>query len=331
MKIAVLMSGGADSSVAAYLLKREGWEIFGIHMVHLEKPNPRVFDVARELHVDLKLVDVRDFFRREIINYFVDEYRKGRTPNPCYFCNRIVKFGLLLEKAKELGAKFIASGHYAKVMGGKLYMALDKSKDQSYFLSSLSKEVLKKVIFPLGEMKKEEVISLAKNLGIEFEEESQDVCFLKGNLSDFLKKQGVNPGKGHFILDGKVVGEHEGYAFYTIGQRKGLGVSLGRRVYTTKIDPEGNRVFLGEKRDVMYDMMIVESLNFLEDVPEAFEAVVKVRSNFRPVRAEVHINRGRAFVKFERGVFAVTPGQIAVFYDGEKVVMSGVIERGEKL
>ncbi len=330
MRVALLMSGGVDSAVAALVLKDEGYEVFGVHMVHLDKPDDRVFEVSRKLGIDLEILDVRREFKRKIIDYFVREYRMGRTPNPCYFCNREMKFGILFEKAMELGAKLIASGHYARIVDGKLLKAVDEGKDQSYFLSSLRREYLEKILLPIGGMRKMEVLKLAEELGMEFGEESQDVCFLEGDLKSFLKSRGLNPGSGDFVMDGKVVGKHEGYAFYTIGQRRKLGLSVGRRVYVSGIDPKKNVVFLGEKEDVMYDMMIVGNLNFLDDVKESFRSEVKVRSNFRAVGASVKVEEDFAIVKFDEEVFAVTPGQIAVFYDGEKVLMSGVIERGEK-
>lgn len=330
MRVAILMSGGVDSTTAAHMLKGKGFEIFGIHMVHLDKPNEKVFKVAQELGIELKVLDIREEFKKRIIQYFIDEYRKGRTPNPCYFCNRFIKFGILFEEALKLGADIVASGHYARIINGKLFAAFDKSKDQSYFLSSLRREILKKVTFPLGDVKKEDVMNLARDMGIEFDGESQDVCFLEKDLRSFLKEKGLNPGAGSFMMDGKVVGKHDGYAFYTIGQRKGLGLSLGKKVYVSKIDPEKNIVFLGEKDDVMYDMMFVSSLNFLDDVSGEFRSLVKIRSNFNAVGAFVKIMGNSAIVRFDEKVFAVTPGQIAVFYDGEKVVMSGVIERGGK-
>ena len=332
MRIAVLMSGGVDSSIAAFLLKKEGHDVFGIHMVHLQKPNERVLEVARRIGIEVKIVDLRALFKSTIIGYFTEEYKRGRTPNPCYFCNRLIKFGFLFDVADKMGADLMASGHYARVVDGKLHMAIDRSKDQSYFLSSIRRDFFKRIVFPLGEMRKEEVKRIASSeLGIEFESESQDVCFLKGkSLKEFLMEHGVRPGKGKFVYKGKIVGESEGYAFYTIGQRKGLGVSLGKRVYVSSIDPKNNLVILGDKEDVMYDMMVVRELNFLEDVPERFEAEVKIRSNFAPAEAEVEIRGDTALVRFKRKVFAVTPGQIAVFYWRDQVIMSGVIEEGMK-
>ncbi len=330
MRVALLMSGGVDSTVAAHVLKDEGYDVFGVHMIHLDRPDDRVFEVSKKLGIDIEIVDVRRKFEEEIIDYFVKEYRAGRTPNPCYFCNRLMKFGILFEKAMELGADLVASGHYARVVDGKLFKAVDDSKDQSYFLSSLKKRYLKKILLPLGDMRKAEVLKLARELGLEFDGESQDVCFLKEDLKSFLKGKGLDPGPGNFVMNGKVVGKHDGYAFYTIGQRRKLGLSIGKRVYVVGVNPKRNVVFLGEKEDVMYDMMIVGSLNFLDDVKESFKSEVKIRSNFDAVSASVRIEGNFAVVKFDRRVFAVTPGQIAVFYDGERVLMSGVIERGER-
>ena len=331
MKVAVLMSGGVDSSVAAYLLKEQGHDVVGVHMIHLDgEDTSTVEKVAKRLGIDLKVYDVREQFRKKVIRYFVEEYRKGRTPNPCYFCNRWIKFGVLLDMMKDLNFDAISSGHYARVRDGKLYRALDEKKDQSYFLSSLPRDLLRRLILPLGDLEKERVREIARSLGMEPREESQDVCFLKGkDLKEFLKEQGLEAGRGKFVdRQGNVLGEHEGYFYFTIGQRRGLGVSLGRRVYVTKILPERNEVVLGDKEGAMSRFMEVSSLNFLEDLPGSFEAFVKIRSNFKAQKCFVRIEGDLARVEFDGEAFAVTPGQIAVFYKGEQVVLSGVIEKG---
>lgn len=332
MRIAVLMSGGVDSTVAAHLLKEQGHDVVGVHMLHLDDQDVlAVKDAAKKIGVKLFRIDIREEFRKKVIGYFLSEYKKGRTPNPCYFCNRWIKFGLLFEKLREMGYETIASGHYARVQNGKLYKAKDKKKDQSYFLSSLPREILTKVIFPLSEITKDLVRELATNLNLRVKEESQDVCFLKNkNLKAFLQENGLK-GEGYFVnKKGEVLGNHDGYFSFTIGQRRGLGISLGKRVYVVDIIARENKVVLGSKTDVMSSGMIVENLNFLEDLPEKFDASVKIRSNFKEQRCTVHIGDGKAFVSFAQKAFAVTPGQIAVFYWDDQVILSGVIEKGIK-
>ncbi len=329
MKIAVLMSGGIDSSITAHILKSQGHDVHGVHMIIFENQEvEKVKNVAEKLQISLDIVDIREEFRKTVIDYFAKEYLSGRTPNPCYFCNRLIKFGLMLEKLGEF--EKVASGHYAITENGKLFKAKDRKKDQSYFLSSLSQETLKKLIFPLGNYKKNEIYKLAEDLGFRFERESQDVCFLKGkNLKTFFEEYGIRKKPGVFIYkDGKIIGEHEGFFYYTIGQRRGLGVSFGKRVYVTGYDIKKNVVYLGDKDDVMFKYMEVGNLNYLENLPNSFRAYVKIRSNFNEIGCDVTIKNGKALVEFDEKAFAVTPGQIAVFYIGDQVVLSGVIKKG---
>jgi len=330
MKVAVLLSGGVDSSVAAYLMKEQGHDVTAVHMVHLQgEDEKKARKVAEKLKINFVSYDVRGVFRKEIMDYFINEYKKGRTPNPCYFCNRKIKFGKLV---KPLWNDFdlIVTGHYAVAEDGKLYKAKKEKKDQSYFVSSVEKEKLKKIYFPLGYMTKSEVIKIAEKLGIPHGKESQDVCFLRGTtLKEFMKGAGLEVSKGVFLdKNGDRLGEHEGYFNYTVGQRRGLGISMGKRMYVFKIIPEKNVVVLSGKEDVMSKYMEVSNLNFLENLSDRFEAMVKVRSNFKEVKGFVKIRESKALVEFEKKVFAVTPGQIAVFYIKDQVVLSGVIERG---
>jgi len=330
MKVAVLLSGGVDSSIAAYLMKEEGHDVVGVHLVNLQREEQKkAKEIAERLGIGFISFDLREEFRKEIINYFINEYKNGRTPNPCYFCNKKIKFGKLVESIWN-DFDLIASGHYAIAENGKLYKAKKEKKDQSYFLASVEKNKLKKLYFPLGYMEKSEVLSLAEKIGIPYEKESQDVCFLKGKtLKDFMRENGLKLSKGSFVdRHGNKIGKHEGYYNYTIGQRRGLGISAGKRLYVYKIIPETNTVVLSCKEDVMYKYMEVSNLNFLEELPKQLEVTVKVRSNFREVGGFVKIKGGKAFVEFESKVFAVTPGQIAVFYINDQVVLSGVIERG---
>ncbi len=327
MKVAVAISGGVDSAYALYKLKEEGHEVKAFHLIlggwsDVEGAK----EVARVLNVDLELIDLKDEFEKLVIDYFVREYESGRTPNPCYFCNRKIKFGIFLEIASKMGFDRVATGHYARVENGLLYRALDKSKDQSYFLSSLSKDQLRKVILPLGNEFKRDVKEKMEKLGVVRGSESQDVCFLQGkSVSEFLEKR-LGRRRGYFIDEnGNILGEHEGYYKFTIGQRRGLGVSSNRRLYVKEIKPESGDVVLSGREGVLFDSMIVEDLNVISHLPDMCQ--VKVRSNFKPVDCTVRVKGNRAFVRFAEKVFAVTPGQIAVFYEGDLVLASGVIAR----
>lgn len=330
MKVAVLLSGGVDSSVAAYIMKEQGHSLVGVHMVHLDgEDEKRAKAAAEKLNIDFVSFDLREVFKKEIVDYFIEEYKRGRTPNPCYFCNRKIKFGSLIKPIWD-DFDLIVTGHYAVVENEKLYKAKKEKKDQSYFLSSVEKEKLKKLYFPLGYMKKSEVLEIAQRIGIPHGVESQDVCFLRGkSLKDFMRENGIETFQGDFVDKwGNKLGKHHGYYNYTIGQRRGLGISLGRRIYVAKIVPEKNVVVLSDKKDVMYRYMEVSRLNFLEELPSEFEAMIKVRSNFKEVRGMVSVKDSKAFVEFDQEVFAVTAGQIAVFYIENQVVLSGVIEKG---
>ena len=330
MKIAVALSGGIDSAASAMILKESGNEVVGYHLVFHDGDDPsKAEEVAEKLEIPLVVLDLRKEFENTVIDYFVSEYRSGRTPNPCYVCNREIKFGLFLEKAIEEGFEYVATGHYARVRNGLLYRALDRSKDQSYFLSSLRRSQLERVIFPLGEMFKSDVKKMVEFIGIRMERESQDVCFLGGkSVQEFLKER-IGEMEGFFVNEkGEVMGRHNGYYNFTIGQRRGLKVSSGKRVYVLKIHPESKTVVLGDKERVMFDGMLVGRLNLLVDLPNEFNAQVKIRSNFKEVDCSVRIESDRARVVFAERVFAVTPGQIAVFYDGDLVLGSGIIEKG---
>ncbi|MGL5778290.1 tRNA 2-thiouridine(34) synthase MnmA, partial [Cetobacterium sp.] len=227
--IAVAMSGGVDSSTVAYLLKKQGYKIFGVTMKTCGEEDKDAKRICDDLGIEHYLLDVTEDFGKEVINYFVDEYSSGRTPNPCMVCNRKIKFGKLIEFAKELGAEALATGHYANIIDGTLAIGDDMNKDQVYFLSQIKKENLKYIIFPIGKMEKPAVRELAKDLGVRVyaKKDSQEICFVEdGKLKEFLmEKTGGKIGKpGQIVnLKGKVLGKHNGLAFYTIGQRKGLG------------------------------------------------------------------------------------------------------------
>ncbi|MGL5190973.1 MAG: tRNA 2-thiouridine(34) synthase MnmA, partial [Cetobacterium sp.] len=249
--IAVAMSGGVDSSTVAYLLKKQGYKIFGVTMKTCGEEDKDAKRICDDLGIEHYLLDVTEDFGKEVINYFVDEYSSGRTPNPCMVCNRKIKFGKLIEFAKELGAEALATGHYANIIDGTLAIGDDMNKDQVYFLSQIKKENLKYIIFPIGKMEKPAVRELAKDLGVRVyaKKDSQEICFVEdGKLKEFLmEKTGGKIGKpGQIVnLKGKVLGKHNGLAFYTIGQRKGLGIASANPLYVIELDRKNNRVIVG--------------------------------------------------------------------------------------
>lgn len=350
--IAVAMSGGVDSSVAALLLKERGYRVLGMTM-HLwteadlelppgSEPPPsasaeRARHVAMVLGIPWHLVDLRRPFREQIVEYVIQEYLQGRTPNPCLVCNPHIKFGRLLEEARRLGATHLATGHYARIGWWEerrhLLRGLDRAKDQSYMLYRLDQTVLSQACFPLGELTKGEVRRIAGEHGLEVasEEESQEICFLKeGDYRQFLEKVlpgRIRPGP---ILDatGREIGRHKGAAFYTIGQRKGLGIAAPEPLYVIAIDAERNALIVGPARQLGRDIALVEELHYVAGDPPAprFHCTAKIRYKADEVEAEVvHIPQGGAEVRFARPLRDITPGQGLVFYRGEEVLGGGVI------
>lgn len=338
--IAVAMSGGVDSSTVAYLLKKQGYKIFGITMKTCGEEDKDAKRICDDLGIEHYLLDVREEFEKEVIDYFVDEYSSGRTPNPCMVCNRKIKFGKLIEYAKELGAEALATGHYANIIDETLAIGDDMNKDQVYFLSQIKKENLKHIIFPIGKMEKPAVRELAKNLGVRVyaKKDSQEICFVEdGKLKDFLleKTAGKIGKSGQIVnLNGKVLGKHEGLAFYTIGQRKGLGIASATPLYVVELDKKNNRVIVGSNEELMKKTLIANQLNLflVEDVEEldGLECFVKARSRDRLHSCRVKvIDRDTIEILFiEDSVRAVTPGQGAVLYtnDGKVIASSFIIK-----
>lgn len=349
-RIAVAMSGGVDSSVSAAILKGAGHDVFGVTMRlwgEEDDSGPAVSaaaSVCAALGIEHKVLDLRAGFARDVIEYFVGEYISGRTPNPCVRCNWLVKFGYLMKLAGQLGARRLATGHYARIVHDarpdgfvprySLRRARDAGKDQSYFLYRLSQEQLSAALFPLSEMTKEEVRETAARMGLPTagRAESQEVCFIPdGDYRGFVRAKRPEAAKeGEFVdLAGRVVGRHRGIAFYTIGQRKGLGVSspLGRR-YVVGRDVANNRVTLGSAEDLKRPGCLVESLNWVgvAGLEGSTKADVKLRYRFSPVRATLMPeDGGRVRVVFQSPEPGVSPGQSAVFYDGDTVLGGGII------
>ncbi|MDR2970357.1 MAG: tRNA 2-thiouridine(34) synthase MnmA [Bacteroidales bacterium] len=354
-KILIALSGGVDSSVAAFLLQQAGYEVIGItlKMWSYEKTYhnkaysqsdsdfiEEAQNLAKRLHIEHHIIDIQDDFERLIINNFIDEYFAGRTPNPCVLCNPTMKFGIMFYYAKQLGCEKVATGHYLSLKNenGRYFVSQGKdlTKDQSYVLWKMSQEQLSRCFFPLSELTKKEVKDLAQSFGIESiadKRESYDVCFIpNGDYRYFLKLQRPEACEalhGGIICDknGKWLGKHQGYPFYTIGQRKGLDVAVGHPIYVTQIDPENNKIILGEKEDLLSQTLCVKNFNIskYETLPENFRALVRIRYKDAGTMATITQIENILHCDFDKPVSAVTPGQSAVFYDDKDVVGGGII------
>ena len=352
-RIMVAMSGGVDSSVAAAILSSEGHEVVGVtlRLVPPEISSDEggrccsIWDVedarrvASQLGIPYYLFNLRGDFAKHVIEYFVSEYSKGRTPNPCVVCNDRIKFGSLFKKAKLLGFDFIATGHYARSVCDprtgrmKLLRGVDRDKDQSYFLYRMNQDQLAMTIFPLGNLRKEEVKELAISFGLHVfrKRESQELCFVVGEShGDFVARMNPAAGKEGPILDewGKVVGTHKGIAFYTIGQRKGLGISSPKPLYVKAIDPSRNAIFVCEEGGLYGKRFTVEDPSFIswDEPPKGFRAEVHIRYKSSGSMAFVSPLPGKGLmVELEKPQKAITPGQSVVFYDGDEVLGGGII------
>ncbi|MBO7125704.1 MAG: tRNA 2-thiouridine(34) synthase MnmA [Bacteroidales bacterium] len=353
-KVAVAMSGGIDSSVTALLLQEQGYDIVGITLQLWDSgeiesgccssksvDDARAF--AEKIGIPHFVVDVRSEFKNCVVKNFVDEYMSARTPNPCVVCNPNVKWKSILQKAEDLGCEKIATGHYAQFSckDGRYFVTrgIDISKDQSYVMWHLSQEQLAKTMFPLGKYKKSEIRDLASKYGfVELvqKSESQEICFipdddyrsfLKQYVPDFSEKV----KKGTYVsMDGKELGTHEGYPFYTIGQRKGLGIALGVPAYVQHVDKERNKITIGFRDDLLTNDLLVSNLYFskYESLQDIDNLSVKIRYNTQPAPCTItSMESGLCKVHFENPVWAVTPGQSAVFYEGNDLVAGGIIER----
>ena len=344
-RVLVAMSGGVDSSLAAALLQQQGHQVEGITM----KLSPGVCcDIASaqavcaHLGIPHRMIDLRQEFERSVVRDFISEYRAGRTPNPCIRCNDLIKFQALLSHAREAGFDALATGHYARVeydAAAARYLlkrGTDPGKDQSYFLYRLTQDQLGRVLFPIGAMRKSEVRELARQLKIPAAErpESQEICFVPDNdYRAFLREHAPEVlDHGEIVLtDGTVVGRHEGVAFYTVGQRRGLGIAAGGRLYVVRIEKAGNRVVLGQRNDLESDHLKVSGANFLpfDGLSAPLSVNVKVRYRSALHRATIrNAGSGGVAVAFEQPIAGATPGQAAVFYDGDTVVGGGIIIEG---
>ncbi len=355
------MSGGVDSSTVAALLLKQGYEVVGITVTSVKITDDckvedsksgccnyqsliDAADICDHLGIEHHIVDLSDVFKQKIINNFVDEYLQGRTPNPCTICNPLIKWGEILKKADEYDCEYYATGHYAKLAydeaSGRFFIqqAKDKHKDQSYFLWGLSQEQLRRSIFPLGNLLKPEVRQIAKEFSLKVHNkyESQEICFIpSNNYRDILLKNVEDKSffaPGDIIFKGIVVGKHQGYPFYTIGQRRGLGISYHQPLYVKKIIPETNTVIVDVEDELATSSLVATHTNLMKFVEMPKDSFFTIKVRYRDKGAEgkcAVLNDGKLEIEFTSPRRAITPGQSVVVYDGEDVVCGGIIDTTE--
>ena len=347
-RVLVGMSGGIDSSATCIMLQEQGYEVVGVTMrtwdvasafssPDQEEPNfiLEARALAERLGIEHHVADVREEFKQVIVKYFIDEYMQGRTPNPCVMCNPLFKERLLCEWADKTGCTWISTGHYCRLeeRNGHYYIVAgdDTTKDQSYFLWRLPQEILRRFLFPLGNYTKQEVREYLKEKGFEAKAkdgESMEVCFIEGDYRDFLRQQcpdiDTKIGTGYFVDNkGVKIGQHKGFPYYTIGQRKGLGIALGHPAHVLRINAEKNTVMLGTAEDLKAEYMLVED-SMITDMQELLECpnlTVRIRYRSKPIPCQVlSLEDNRLLVHFLGEASAIAPGQSAVFYDGQRVL-----------
>lgn len=349
------MSGGVDSSVAAYLLKEQGYEVIGVTMQIWQDEEEVIQEenggccglsavddarrVAASLDIPYYVMNFKAEFKKNVMDYFVAEYLKGRTPNPCIACNRYVKWESLLKRSMEIGADYIATGHYAKITelpNGRfaLKKSVTAAKDQTYALYNLTQYQLSHTLMPVGDYSKEEIRGIAEKIGLRTanKPDSQEICFIPDNdYAGFIDREaaGKVPPPGNFVLtDGTVIGQHKGITHYTVGQRKGLGIAMGRPVFVTEIRPDTNEVVIGSNEDVFGTTVYAKNLNFMSipDLEGDLEVIGKIRYSHKGAACTIRkVEADKIVCQFHEPVRAITPGQAVVFYDGDIVVGGGTI------
>lgn len=342
--IVLAVSGGVDSAMSAALLQEKGFKVkplfFRLGLSDQDEQQARAEDIGERLGLVTEVIDLELAFREKVLDYFCRSYYQGFTPNPCVVCNPYIKFAALLQEAEQRGCRWLASGHYARAMTGKggvsLHSALDKNKDQSYFLCGLSREQLSRTVFPLGTWLKEEVRSRATTAGLAdlTGSESQDVCFLKNSsVGDFLRNscsEAEDKTREGYIVDrsGKVLGSHAGIFSYTVGQRRGLGIPDSTPYYVLAVDPETNRIIVGKEEELRQSSCRVTELNWLRGYPPEMPATYQVKIRYRHPGAGARVTAAGEGVRveFQEPQRAVTPGQFAVFYKETEVLGGGIIQ-----
>ncbi len=354
-RVVVGMSGGVDSSVAAYLLKEQGYDVIGVTMQIWQDEETAVQEenggccgltavddarrVAEHLGIPYYVMNFKQEFKCHVMDYFVEEYLQGRTPNPCIACNRYVKWEALLKRSLEIGADYIATGHYAridKMENGRFAIrnSVTAAKDQTYALYNLTQEQLAHTLMPVGEYTKEEIRSIAKGAGlpVAHKPDSQEICFIPDNdYAGFIDREAGErvPAPGNFVsVDGRILGRHKGITHYTVGQRKGLDLPMGKRVFVTEIRPETNEVVIGDNEDVFTTTVLCEHVNYMgmEELSSPRRVLAKIRYNHMGEYCVIErLPDGKVLCTFEKPVRASTLGQAVVFYDGEYVLGGGTI------
>jgi len=349
-KIAVAMSGGVDSSVAAAILRNKGYDVTGFTVKFYTEDESFCFPSSEDLRSAEKiceilqiphiLLDLEEAFRKKVIDYFVSDYLSGRTPNPCAICNKHIKFGILLDEAVRMGCSYLATGHYAIICRDKKHNTVqlcrgkEHGKDQSYFLARISQRKLRKALFPVGTYTKSKIRKLAERLDlpVSSKKESQEVCFINNEkISEFIERyKNIKLDKGAIRnRAGEHIGTHNGIAGYTIGQRKGIGVAVGKPVFVDKIDKKSNEIFVGEGKDLYKDKFTgTDFMSFLDKIPEnSLNVDTRIRYAHRPASSEIIFkDNDTVEVHFKKPQRAITPGQLAVFYIKDEVVGSAWIK-----
>ncbi len=347
-QVLVAMSGGVDSSVAAALLLDRGYRVLGVTMRLWSPPAQEAVRgccslddvndarrVADQLGIPHYTLNMKEEFKRHVVDYFINEYLAGRTPNPCIACNRVLKFDLLLKKARQLGCAKLATGHYARIVekGGAKALArgLDPEKDQSYFLFDIPQEALERTLFPVGELAKDETRAIAERKGLRVAQkpDSQEICFVpEDNYQKFIAEHAPPIAAGEFVdRQGKKLGAHKGIPFYTVGQRRGLGVAAGERIYVVNIDAASNTIRLGGEEELLAREVLLENLTLRRPLADGARVAVQVRYRRTPAEGSIRLVSGGAVVRFDEPERAVAPGQAAVFYAGDVVAGGGWIAR----
>ncbi|MCT4663447.1 MAG: tRNA 2-thiouridine(34) synthase MnmA [Tissierellales bacterium] len=351
-KVVIGMSGGVDSAVAAHLLKEAGYDVIGIMMKFV--PDDDGFEdekaccslsavtdarmVADQLDIPFYVMNFKKPFKEKVIDYFVDEYTNGRTPNPCVMCNKKIKFDALYKRAKALGADYIATGHYAQIVEEdgryQLKKGIDERKDQTYMLYTLTQEQLAHTLMPCGTYNKDEVREIAESIGLHLykKRDSQEICFVPDNShGDFICDMLGNVKEGNFVdKEGNVLGRHKGIVYYTIGQRKGLGIAIGKPAFVIDINAETNEIVIGDNDDLMKKELIAEDVNLIytEKLDKELKVMAKIRYNGAASAATIYpIDENTVKVVFEEEQRAITKGQSVVFYKEGYVVGGGIIEK----